>query len=289
MSAAGIRVAAVPSSESAVPPLPPGSDRIDMVGTAAWAAAGGPPLTRRQRLAQLRLALGSYLGELPSEIRWELAALGLLSPTPVAEVGVMPLPETRAVEGAVHELARLAEGEKEIVGHSFRTFHFADVLHRQSGEPPLDRELLAVAMLLHDVGMFPRAIAEEPANEFTVRGARIARRVASEAGWAPGRIQHLVQVVTINANGAVPRRWGPEAYFGRLAPIVDAGGQVWKVHPSDARRIFGAHPLGTLSTAIVSAVRAEVKRQPGGRFGVFAPMFPLLLAMCHRRWARRLA
>jgi hypothetical protein len=61
------------------------------------------------------------------------------------------------------------------------------------------------------------------------------------------------------------------------------------VHASDARRIFGAHPLGTLDTAIMSAVRAEARRQPGGRFGVFVPMFPLLLFMCHRRWARRLA
>jgi HD domain len=288
MSPVSIRAASAPSAEVAVPPLPAGSDRADIVGTAAWAAAGGPPLTRRQRLGQLRLALGAYLGELPSEVRWELAALGLLSAPPVTEVGVMALPDTRAVEAAVGELERLAEGEREIVGHSYRTFHFADVLHRQSGEPPLDRELLAVAMLLHDVGMFPRAIAEEPANEFTVRGAQIARRVASEAGWAPGRIEHLVQVVTINANGAVPRRWGPEAYFGRLAPIVDAAGQVWKVHPDDARRIFTAHPLGALDRAIMGAVRAEVRRQPSGRFSVFAPMFPMLLAMCQRRWARRL-
>jgi hypothetical protein len=235
------------------------------------------------------LALGAYAGELPAEVRWELSALGLFAAPPVRAVGVVSLPETRAVESAVNELERLAEGEKEIVGHSYRTFHFADVLHRQSGEPPLDRELLAVALLLHDVGMFPRAVAEESANEFTVRGAQIARRVAIGAGWTDRRVEHLVQVVTINANGAVPRRWGPEAYFGRLAPIVDAGGQVWKIHPDDARRIFAAHPLGALDKAIMGAVGAEVRRQPKGRFSVFAPMFPILLAMCHRRWPLQLA
>jgi hypothetical protein len=213
----------------------------------------------------------------------------LVAAPPVKGVGVVSLPETHAVEAAVNELERLAEGEKEIVDHSYRTFHFADILHRQSGEPPLDRELLAVAMLLHDVGMFPRAIAEVPCNEFTVRGAQIARSVATGAGWTHRRVEHLVQVVTINANGAVPRRWGAEAYFGRLAPIVDAGGQVWKIHPDDARRIFAAHPLGALDRAIMDAVRAEVKRQPRGRFSVFAPMFPILLAMCRRRWPRQLA
>ena len=285
---AHIHAVAASSAATAEPSLPPGSARADVVGTVAWAAAGGPPLTLRQRLGQLSLALGAYLGDVPGEVRWELAALGLWSPAPVTAVGVLALPDTRAVEAAIRELERLAEGETEIVGHSFRTFHFADVLHRLSGEPPLDRELLAVAMLLHDAGMFPRAVTEEPANEFTVRGARIARRVAAEAGWAPDRIEHLMQVVTINANGAVPRRWGPEAYFGRLAPIVDAAGQVWKVHSDDARRIFALHPLGALDMAIMSAVRAEVRRQPGGRFGVFAPIFPLLVAMCRRRWKRRL-
>jgi len=285
---AHVHAVAASSTAPSVPCLPPGSERADLVGTVAWAAAGGPPLTLRQRLGQLSLALGAYLGDVPGEVRWELAALGLWSPAPVTAVGVLALPDTRAVEAAIRELERLAEGETEIVGHSFRTFHFADVLHRLSGEPPLDRELLAVAMLLHDAGMFPRAVTEEPANEFTVRGARIARRVAAEAGWAPDRIEHLMQVVTINANGAVPRRWGPEAYFGRLAPIVDAAGQVWKVHPDDARRIFASHPLGALDRAIMSAVSAEVRRQPRGRFGVFAPMFPLLVAMCRRRWKRRL-
>jgi hypothetical protein len=154
MSPAGISAASASLAEVAVPPLPPGSDRADIVGTAAWAAAGGPPLTRRQRLEQLRLALGTYLSDLPSEIRWELAALGLLSAPPVTEVGVMALPVTRAVEAAVHELERFADGEKEIVGHSFRTFHFADVLHRQSGEPPLDRELLAERCCCTMLGCF---------------------------------------------------------------------------------------------------------------------------------------
>src|SRR5262249_47312278 len=140
--------------------LPPGSERADLAGTAAWAAAGGPPLTGRQRLGQLRPAGGAYLADLPSRIRWGVAALRLVSPRAAGEVGVRPLPDTRAVAAAVRALERFAEGEREIVGHSFRTFHFADLLHRQSGEPPLDRELLAVAMLLHDVGMFPRAVAE---------------------------------------------------------------------------------------------------------------------------------
>ena len=58
MSPESSQAAAASSAEVAVPPLPPGSDRADIVGTAAWAAAGGPPLTRWQRLDQLRLALG---------------------------------------------------------------------------------------------------------------------------------------------------------------------------------------------------------------------------------------
>jgi HD domain len=270
--------------------LPTGSDDPRIVGTNGWAADGGAPLTFVQKLMQVRGASLAYLQELPGEMRWELASRGLAPHKHVKPVGIEPLPQTPAVELAASQLERYAEGETELRNHSFRTFPFAELLHKQAGgRQPLDREVLAVATLLHDVGMYPKAVAEVDGRDFTVRGARIARRVTQEAGWPQSRIDLTAQVITINANGRVPRRWGPEAYFARLAPLVDAVGQCWKVDPDDARTIFSAWPERTLDEVILRAVADEAARHPGSRFALFRPLFPVLVMNCHRRWQQRLA
>jgi hypothetical protein len=124
---------------------------------------------------------------------------------------------------------------------------------------------------------------------FTVRGARVARRITEQAGWSQYRIDLTAQVITLNANGRVSPRWGAEAYFARLAPLVDAVGQCWKVDPGDARMIFSAWPAGDLDRAILRAVADEAARHPGGRFALFRPLFGVLVMNCQRRWRKRLA
>ncbi len=278
------------TTPSATDRLPEGSEQADVVGTDAWAAAGGRSLTFRQKLGQFNAAGAAYLSELPSELRWTLSRLGLFPAKKVPKLGRKPLPETAAVEASIRQLDMFAEGEKEMVDHSYRTFYVADLLYRQSQQSePIDREILAVSMLLHDVGMFPKAVSLLPGADFTLRGAYLARQIAQDAGWSKGRVDQVAQVITLNANGAVASKWGPEAYFGRLAPIVDVVGQVWRINPDDAREIFDGHPLGTLGAEIVDLVGAEAKRHPGSRFALFRPLFPFLVRHCEKRWEKRLA
>jgi hypothetical protein len=270
------------------PRLPEGSDNPRIVGTNAWAADGGAPLSFSQKLEQLLGANLAYLEELPGELRWVLSSRGLAPAAKVSAVG-STLPDTRAVALAVAALERYAEGEKEIVNHSFRTFHFADLLHTQSGGGAMDREVVAVAAILHDVGIYPKAVAELPGNDFTVRGAWLARQVLAQAGWSPYRTDLAAQAITINANGRVPRKWGAEAFYTRLAPLVDAVGQCWKIHPEDARAVFSQHPAGDVGKAILSAVAGEARRHPGSRFALFRPLFPFLVMNCQHRWHKRLS
>lgn len=270
--------------------LPLGSDDPRIVGSNAWAAAGGPALSLGEKLGFLWGANLAYLGELPGEIRWALSSRGLFPAAKVDAVGVQPLPDTRAVEMAIKALEHYAEGEREVANHSFRTFHFADVLHRQERQPmPMDREVLAVATLLHDVGIYPKAAAELSGDDFTVRGANLVRQILSEAGWSPYRIDLTAQVITLNANPRVDRHWGAEAHFARLAPIVDAAGQCWKVNAHDAWDVFAQYPAGDLAQALKQSVAVEVERHPDSRFSLFKPMMPLLTMHCTCRWHRRLS
>src|SRR5262249_8182034 len=96
------------------------------------------------------------------------------------------------------------------------------------------------------------------------------------------------QAVTINANAIVSRRWGAEAHFGRLAPIVDAVGQCWKIHPDDARQVFGAHPADELRVSLVRHPPPEAPRSPPHRFPVYSPLFPFMTMHCKCRWHKRL-
>ncbi len=270
--------------------LPAGSDDPQTVGSNAWASAGGPPLTLRQILAQLLAAGGAYLSGVPGELRWVLSSRGLFPEAHVDEIGLRGPPETAAVEAAMKQLEHYAEGEREVLNHSYRTFHFADILYRQHGaQMPIDREVLAVAMLLHDVGIYPRAAAELPGGDFTVRGAHLARRILGDAGWNRDRINLAAQAISLNANGRVTSHWGAEAYFGRLAPLVDVVGQCWKIHPKDAQRLFARYPARDLPRSILGYVAAEVGRHPRSRFTLYAPFFPFLVMNCECRWHRRIA
>jgi hypothetical protein len=269
-------------------PMPSRSDDPRIVGSNAWAAGGGAPLSFLQKLGQLGDANLAYLIELPGELRWVLSSRGLCPAARPPAVGVQGLPETRAVEAAIKALERYAEGEREVVSHSYRTFHFADLLHRQNPVMPMDREVLAIATILHDVGIYPRAVAELAGKDFTVRGASLVRKLGQEAGWSQYRIDVAAQAVTLNANGRVSRQWGAEAYYGRLAPLVDAVGQAWKIDRQDASQVFAKYPANGLTPAIMKVVREEASRAPSSRFALWRPLFPFLMMNCEARWHRHL-
>jgi len=165
--------------------LPPGSDDPRVVGNQRLGATGGAPLSIRQKVIQLLGANLAYLEELPGECRWVLASRGLVPHRRVARIGIGELPDTSAVELAMTELERYAEGETELLNHSYRTFHFAELLYRQVGCDNADgpARLLAVAALLHDAGVYPKGRGRD-------RGQRIhpsaPPRSRDRSGSGPG-------------------------------------------------------------------------------------------------------
>jgi hypothetical protein len=122
----------------------------------------------------------------------------------------------------------------------------------------LDEEALAVAMLLHDIGLFAAAQRLESVDEFTVRGARIASRMLLDLGWPSSRVDLVAQAITVNPNARVGRaRWGPEAYFGRLAPVCDGLGQTWRIPEGVARAIAARHPYEGFGDAVRRLVSGD--------------------------------
>jgi hypothetical protein len=250
------------------------------VGDLEWAAAGGPPLTFAER--------AQYYGGAALDV---CATLGLevsaaLRRRVLPELALRELPDTRAVARSVELLATLSPGETAMTHHSHRCWHLAITMARVDSTS-LDEEALAVAMLLHDIGLFEAARRLESANEFTVRGARIASRMLRDLGWQSSRVDLVTQAITVNPNARVGRaRWGPEAYYGRLAPVCDGLGQTWRIPEGVARAIAARHPFEGLGDAVRRLVAEEAQRQPGGRFSLIQHFFPGMVRLGVKRWAR---
>jgi hypothetical protein len=82
----------------------------------------------------------------------------------------------------------------------------------------LDAELLTVAAILHDIGLYPNAAT---GGVYTADGALLARRLLAEAGWAPERIDRCAAAIDRHHDVRAQRGLGDEVEALRLADLVD--------------------------------------------------------------------
>lgn len=210
--------------------------------------------------------------------RHALARRGVLPKRRVARVDLSAWtpPDSSAAREAERFLREVSS--PEMVQHSFRTYYFSCAVYASRAErPPLDRETLFVAALLHDVGLFVR---EVPVGDhcFTVSSAREARRIAQRAGWDAAREDRMALAITTNLNPFVSAaRYGSEAHFMRAGGLVEVLAQSWAVHPDTLAEILSRHPREGFAEDALSHVRSEVRRNPGCRFARLDPLFPFMV------------
>lgn len=239
------------------------------VGSLAWEQAGGPALSRRQRIGTLA-GMGTVLaGDI-------LGRLSARTSGPIVDLDAWAAPATPAVHAA-YEFATAALSPA-YAEHSRRCILFTAVAHtRAGGAPAVDLEALHVAVMLHDVGLFVPPVADETC--FTVTGARHARRILEAEGWADDRIASVVTAITANLNPFVSARtFGPLAHMFQSGGLIDVLAQGWKVHPDNLADILARHPRGNLGAETRQLVRSEVNRNPRCRFATFGPVFPRVVA-----------
>ena len=242
------------------------------IGSAEWEYAGGPPLSIAQRVGLLT-GMGVVLakdsgGRLGSK-------LGIGGCAPRVDLERWTPPDTDAVHAAEAFLEKTAS--REFINHSLRCYWFSAIAYESSGaRTPIDREVLYLATLMHDVGLFTRQADDE--HCFSVTGAREARRIAAAGGWHPDRIDRLAAAITANLNPFVPARtFGAEAHFFSRGGIIDVLAQGWKVHRDNLRTILAEHPREGFADDTARTIAREVARNPGCRFACFGPVFPIMV------------
>jgi hypothetical protein len=204
-------------------------------------------------------------------------------------MGVDDLPSTPAVQLAIAELERYAEGE---LNASITVIALSISPSCFTGTPAPTFQWIAKCSPLQPCCMTSACI-RRPLRRLTattspcgVRGSRgesgkrrVGRHTAST--WPPNHHDQRER--------AGIETLGCRSPFARLAPLVDAVGQCWKLHPDDARSIFSAWPASDLDRMIVRAVADDAARHPGSCFALFTPLFPYLVMNCRSRWQRRLS
>jgi HD domain len=101
--------------------------------------------------------------------------------------------------------------------HCLRCRHIAAAIAKQRGWP-IDQELLTVASILHDIGLYPAA---SRSGVYTADGAALARETLARHGWEKERIERCADAIDCHHDVRSQLARSPEAEALRLADRVE--------------------------------------------------------------------
>jgi hypothetical protein len=104
--------------------------------------------------------------------------------------------------------------------HCLRVRHIAAELAGRRGWAS-DPELLTVACILHDIGLYPSVTR---GGVYTADGAVLARELLPAHGWGPERVERCAAAIDRHHELRPQRGRGPEVEALRLADLVDVSG-----------------------------------------------------------------
>src|SRR5271168_4541856 len=196
------------------------------------------------------------------------------------------VPDTTLVLDAM-ELAR-GLLEPFLFNHVMRSWLFG-VLLSEGAEHAPDAELLAVATILHDLGLTDRYTAE---NRFEVDGANAARSFLTGRGISTQKMQIVWDAIALHTTRSIALHKEPEVVMTHSGVAADVFGLgLDRIPPDKQRGILAEFPRLAFKNQIKTCLCNIVRRKPqtsfdnvlrdvGSRYvdGFEAPNFADLLA-----------
>src|ERR1700721_3695723 len=171
------------------------------------------------------------------------------------------VPDTVLVRDAI-DLSRSAS-EPFLFNHAMRFWLFA-VLLSEGAERAPDPELLAVATILHDLGLTQRYAAD---SRFEVDGANAARSFLKGRGISTQQIQLVWDAIALHTTRSIALHKEPEVAMTHSGIAVDAIGVGLDRIPTDKlRAILAAFPRLALKNQFQSSLCNIVRRKPATSF-----------------------
>jgi hypothetical protein len=125
----------------------------------------------------------------------------------------------------------------------------------------IDGEVLTVAAILHDIGLYP-GVATDAA--YTADGASLARTMLPEFGWGADRVQLCADAIDRHHDLRRQLARGAEVEALRLADLIDLSGGIIRfgLGRDGLRQLFAEIPRRGLYGELAREVGRAVKQRP---------------------------
>jgi hypothetical protein len=196
-----------------------------------------------------------------------LYSRNFLEPSMRTLAGII-LPDTPLISRAIEYVQD--SSEPYLFNHVMRSWLFAVMLAEQKGEP-YDAEVLAVATLLHDLGL-TKAVSGP--LRFEVEGANAARAFVRKEGLDERRTQLIWDSIALNSTPSICLHKDTEAALCTLGVGLDWGGWGYDSIPvASMARIIEAFPRLGMKHYFAHAVCGIVETRPETTYDNFARDF----------------
>ena len=178
------------------------------------------------------------------------------------------VPNTPAISRAI-EFAR-TRSEPYLFNHAMRSWLFASII-AQRMQTAHDGEVLAVATILHDVGL-----AEDFNGplRFEVEGANAARAFARDQGFDDHRAQLIWDTVALNSTPSIALHKEAEVALSTMGIGLDWGGWGYEtLNETEVAAIMEEFPRLEMKKQFTHAVCRIVETRPDTTYDNFARDF----------------
>jgi hypothetical protein len=178
-------------------------------------------------------------------------------PAPRRQIGGVTVPDTPLVARAMDEACTVSE--PYLFNHAVRSWLFAVQIAELKGLR-YDEEVVAVASLLHDVGLTPRYQGQ---RRFEVEGADAARSLARTGGVDERRAQLIWYTVALNATLSLSPHAEPEVGICTIGAGVDyAGFLAEQIPKTTMASILAAYPRLQMKQRLKDFLCVIAREQP---------------------------
>jgi hypothetical protein len=184
-------------------------------------------------------------------------------PTMSTIIAGIEIPDTAATAAAT-DFAR-EHTNPLLFDHSRRVFLFGSLRAADLDLWP-DPELLYVAAMMHDTGLFtPFSEAEQ---RFELDGADHARALLIQHGFASADADVVWAAIALHTTPGIPGRMGPEIAVTTSGVLVDVLGLWLDTFDGDqVAEITAAHPRAGFTTGFLQALHDGLAHRPDTTYG----------------------